>query len=94
VIRLTPDSTILVAADVSPLKLHVMEDGMPENDQEKTNRPLCLPRLPKEYYQRDALVHWTLTIDERKTGWLNDTFHQPRNGSSFHRKERRDRKTR
>lgn len=44
--------------------------------QDKTNRPFYLPRLPVEYYQGDAVVHWTLTIDQRKTGYLNDKFHQ------------------
>ena len=34
-----------------------------------------LPRLPREYYQADAVVHWTLTIENRKTGWLTDHFH-------------------
>ena len=35
-----------------------------------------LPRLPKEYYQGDAVVHWTLTLAHRATGWLSDRFHQ------------------
>jgi len=34
-----------------------------------------LPRLPREYYQGDAVVHWTLTIFDRKQGWLTDAFH-------------------
>ncbi len=34
-----------------------------------------LRRLPPHYYQGDAVVHWTMTIDDRKTGWLNDVFH-------------------
>jgi putative transposase len=29
-----------------------------------------LRRLPSEYYRGRAFVHWTMTIDERKTGWL------------------------
>jgi hypothetical protein len=29
-----------------------------------------LRRLPAEYYQGRAYVHWSMTIDERKTGWL------------------------
>ncbi len=37
--------------------------------------PGRLPRLPREYYQGDAFVHWTLTIHNRATGWLTDTFH-------------------
>jgi putative transposase len=37
--------------------------------------PRHLPRLSREFYQGDAVVHWTLTIFDRKTGWLNDSFH-------------------
>jgi putative transposase len=40
-----------------------------------TNRAFYLPRLPREYYQADAVVHWTMTIARRGTGWLNETFH-------------------
>ena len=40
-----------------------------------TNRSFYLPRLPREYYQGDAVVHWTLSIAWRGTGWLNDLFH-------------------
>src|SRR5262249_29027206 len=29
-----------------------------------------LKRLPKEYYQGQAFVHWSMTIEDRKTGWL------------------------
>jgi putative transposase len=31
-----------------------------------------LPRLPREYYQGDAVVLWTLPILNRATGWLTD----------------------
>jgi len=34
-------------------------------------RPERLKRLPREYYQADAWVHWVLTIEGRKTGWLD-----------------------
>src|SRR3990172_3608565 len=40
-----------------------------------TNRSFFLPRLPREYYQGDAVVHWTMPIAMRRTGWLNDIFH-------------------
>jgi len=33
-----------------------------------------LRRLPREYYLGEALVHWTLTIRERKRGWLIPVF--------------------
>jgi hypothetical protein len=39
------------------------------------NRPFHLPRLPREYYQGDAVVHWTLPIAMRRTGWLTENFH-------------------
>ncbi len=34
-----------------------------------------LPRLDPEFYRGDAAVHWTLTVFDRGTGWLNDSFH-------------------
>ena len=40
-----------------------------------TNRSFYLARLPREYYQGDAVVHWTLSMALRGTGWLNETFH-------------------
>ncbi|HKI69605.1 MAG TPA: hypothetical protein VKA67_08455 [Verrucomicrobiae bacterium] len=39
------------------------------------NRAFYLPRLPLEYYQGDAVVHWTLSISHRKQGWLDESFH-------------------
>ncbi len=38
-------------------------------------RTYGLPRLPHEYYQGDAIVHWTLPVFDRATGWLSDSFH-------------------
>jgi REP element-mobilizing transposase RayT len=38
-------------------------------------RPGHLPRLPREYYQGDAVVHWTLAAFDRAPGWLTDAFH-------------------
>src|SRR5437868_14679860 len=34
-----------------------------------------LPRLPREYYRGDAVVHWTLTTFDRAEGWLTESFH-------------------
>ena len=34
-----------------------------------------LKRLPPEYYRGQAYVHWTMTIHERKTGWLSPVFY-------------------
>ncbi len=32
--------------------------------------PGHLPRLPAEYYRGQARVHWSMTMEDRKTGWL------------------------
>jgi hypothetical protein len=34
-----------------------------------------LRRLPPEYYRGQAYVHWSMTMDDRKTGWLVPMFH-------------------
>jgi hypothetical protein len=34
-----------------------------------------LPRLPRPYYQAFAVVHWTITLQDRSTGWLDVLFH-------------------
>jgi hypothetical protein len=39
------------------------------------NRAFYLPRLPREYYQGDAVVHWTLPVSHRRRGWLDERFH-------------------
>ena len=39
------------------------------------SRTYCLPRLPREYCQGDAVVHWTLTVFDRAQGWLSEAFH-------------------
>ena len=33
-----------------------------------------LRRLPREHYQADAIVHWSITILGRKRGWLSVPF--------------------
>lgn len=35
-----------------------------------------LPRLGPEFYRGRAFVHWTLTVDDRATGWLTPACHQ------------------
>jgi REP element-mobilizing transposase RayT len=37
--------------------------------------PGRLPRLPREFYQGDAFVHWSLATHDRATGWLTPNFH-------------------
>ena len=39
------------------------------------DRKFYLPRLPREYYQADAVVHWTLPISWFRKGWLDQDFH-------------------
>jgi putative transposase len=34
-----------------------------------------LPRLLRHHYQGHAVVMWTLTVEHRVTGWLNEPFH-------------------
>src|SRR5437763_672475 len=34
-----------------------------------------LRRLPPEYYRGQAYVHWSMTIEDRKTGWLVPIFY-------------------
>ena len=34
-----------------------------------------LPRLAPEYYQGFAAVLWTITLEPRATGWLDNAFH-------------------
>jgi REP element-mobilizing transposase RayT len=54
-----------------------MEVGPESNNRRRENihRTFYLPRLPREYYLGDAVVHWTLPIAMRGTGWLDDRFH-------------------
>jgi putative transposase len=40
------------------------------------NRAFHLPRLPRDHYQADAVVFWTLTVFDKAKGWLTDSFHQ------------------
>jgi putative transposase len=40
------------------------------------NRTFYLPRLPREHYQGDAVVFWTLTVFDKAQGWLTAAFHQ------------------
>src|SRR5947209_16676086 len=44
----------------------------PENDRGDHD---YLRRLPPEYYRGQAYVHWSMTMDDRKTGWLAPIFY-------------------
>lgn len=51
-----------------------LEDGLRFHGRGR-NRSFYLPRLAREYYQGDAVDHWTLPIARRETGWLDEFFH-------------------
>jgi len=42
-------------------------------DQPKTHGHL--PRLEPNHYRGLAMVHWTMTIQDRRTGWLDSSRH-------------------
>ena len=48
-------------------------------ERERVDRPHAekrhLPRLAPEFYRGLAFVHWTLTTENRATGWLTPVFH-------------------
>jgi putative transposase len=45
-------------------------------DSDPLSRPKSyLRRLPPEYYRGDAYVHWTMSMEDRKTGWLIPIFY-------------------
>jgi REP element-mobilizing transposase RayT len=48
----------------------------PKPPRDPLNRTFYLPRLPREHYQGDAVVFWTLTIFDKAQGWLTAAFHQ------------------
>jgi len=57
-----------------------MKAGQPDDERNRfpgqgTNRSFYLPRLPREYYQGNAVVHWTMSIALRNSGWLDEIFH-------------------
>lgn len=54
----------------------------------RKKRPNYLPRLPREYYQADAVVHWSLPTFNRAKGWLNDRFHQQFRETMLHAQSR------
>ena len=46
-----------------------------KNEQSYLGRRDYLKRLSPESYRSNAYVHWSMTIKDRKTGWLVPTFH-------------------
>jgi len=43
--------------------------------QASESRSDYLRRLPKEYYQGHSFVHWSMSMDQRKKGWLDRVSH-------------------
>ena len=87
-IQLTLDATVFflnkfrikyfIAAGRCPFYARLMpSDSIPLNPYAGagTDRSFYLPRLPRAHYQGDAVVHWTLPIARRGTGWLTSAFH-------------------
>lgn len=48
----------------------------PKPPRDPLRRAFSLPRLPREYYQSDAVVFWTLTVFDKAQGWLTAAVHQ------------------
>ncbi len=57
-------SDLLKSCDIS------YNAAMPSN-----KRHDYLKRLPRAYYQGNAFVHWSLTMENRKSGWLTPIFY-------------------
>ena len=55
-----------------------------QSPRDPLNRAFYLPRLPREYYQADAVVLWTLTVFDRAAGWLTSNFHHDFRELMFH----------
>ena len=53
----------------------------PKYEVPKSGRKSCdfrysyLKRLPAAYYRGQAYVHWSMTMEDRKTGWLISVFY-------------------
>src|ERR1700710_1750633 len=59
--------------------MSLVTSSLTKKDSTSRSNPLdrasYLPRLPREYYQADSVVHWTLTTFDRRQGWLTPTVH-------------------
>jgi REP element-mobilizing transposase RayT len=49
-------------------------NGLPSHPSRRVPTPEHLPRLPKSAYLGTAIVHWTLSLRDRGTGWLDPRF--------------------
>jgi REP element-mobilizing transposase RayT len=48
---------------------------MPHDDDTFEGRNDYLRRLPPEFYRGQAYVHWSMTMEERRSGWLIPIFY-------------------
>jgi len=71
----SPSSPRRRRGNESPFSLHLKKTYNPQGIFGKNPRVNYLPRLDPECYRGDAAIHWTLTVFDRGTGWLNDSFH-------------------
>ena len=55
-----------------------------KSPRDPLNRAFYLPRLPREHYQANAVVFWTLTVFDKAKGWLTPVFHQRFRELMFH----------
>jgi REP element-mobilizing transposase RayT len=46
----------------------------PKPSSNEQSAPRHLPRLPPTSYRGNAMIHWTLTVRDRGTGWLDARF--------------------
>jgi putative transposase len=49
-----------------------MSDSQQQPDRSENK---WLPRLEKAHYQGHAVVFWTFVVNQRRTGWLDSSFH-------------------
>ena len=64
-------ATIFFLAEDPPPK-HVRPMPAPLTPQPPWHH---LPRLAPEFYRAFSVVLWTITLEHRATGWLDDLFH-------------------
>ena len=63
---MTPNSSVIAAGERG--------EGR-GRERERVVEKDHLPRLAPEWYRGFAFVHWTLTVEGRATGWLDESFH-------------------
>ena len=59
-------------SELLPVRLRALR--VPRYIRGMVTRYDYLRRLPRGHYQGDAFVHWSLTVQDRKIGWLTPAF--------------------